>query len=68
MEEKVKQEMMTKFKAITPEAGREMVDKAGVLILPEWDIADALVLEAVKKETKPMKGVVFSKDDTSLVM
>ncbi|XP_057866686.1 uncharacterized protein LOC131074132 [Cryptomeria japonica] len=48
IEEEVKQEM---------KAGREMVSKASVLILPEWDIADALVLEAFIKESKPMKGV-----------
>lgn len=51
VEEEVKQEMMAEFKAITLEVGREMVDKVGVLILPEWGIADALVLEAVRKET-----------------
>lgn len=45
-----------------------MVSKVGVLILPEWDIADALVLEVFRKETKPMEGVTFSKYDASLVM
>lgn len=68
VEEEIKQEMVTKFKTITPEQGREMVAKDGVLILPEWDIADALVLEAVRKETKPMEGVTFSKDNVALVM
>lgn len=59
---------MAEFKAITPEAGREMVSKAGVIILPEWDIVDPLVLEVVRKETKPMEGVLFSKDGASLVV
>lgn len=45
-----------------------MVAKAGVLILPKWDIADAFVLEAVRKETKPLEGVTFSKDHATLVM
>lgn len=45
-----------------------MVSKASVLILLEWDIVDALVLEAVTKETKPMEGVTFSKDNVALVM
>lgn len=60
--------MMVEFRAITPKKGREMVSKAGVLILPEWDIADALVLESVRKETKPMEGVTFGKDNVALVM
>lgn len=55
VEEEVKQEMMEEFKVITAEKGREMVAKAGVLILSEWDIVDALVLDAVRKETKPME-------------
>lgn len=68
VEEEVKQEMMEEFKEITPEKGREMVAKVGVLILPEWDIVDALVLDAVRKETKPMEGVTFSKDNVAHVM
>lgn len=57
VEEGVKKEMMTEFEAITPKQGREMIAKAGVLILLEWDIADALVLDVVRKETKPLEGV-----------
>lgn len=68
VEEEIKQEMVTEFKTITPEQGRDMVAKAGVLILLEWDIADAFVLEAVRKETKPMEGVTFSKDNAAMVM
>lgn len=45
-----------------------MVAKVRVLILHEWDIADALVLEVVRKETKPLEGVTFSKDHAALVM
>lgn len=68
MEEEIKQEMMDDFKTITLEQGRDMVAQAGVLILLEWDIADALVMEAVRKETKPMVGITFSKDNAALVM
>lgn len=68
VEEEIKQEMVEEFKTITPQQGRDMVAKARVLILPEWDIADALVLEAVRKETKPMEGVTFNKDNATLVM
>lgn len=68
MEEEIKQEMIEEFKTITPEQGSDMVAQAGVLILPEWDIADALVLDAVRKETKPMEGVTFNKDNVALVM
>lgn len=59
VDEEIKQEMMEEFKTITPEQGRDMVAQAGVLILPDWDIADALVLDAVRKETKPMEGITF---------
>lgn len=59
---------MEEFKTITPEQRRDLVAQAGVLILPEWDIANALVLDAVRKETKPMEGVTFSKDNAALVM
>lgn len=45
-----------------------MTAKVNVLILPEWDIADALILEVVRKETKPLEGVTFNKDDDALVM
>lgn len=45
-----------------------MVAKFGILIIPEWDIEDALVLEAVRKETKPLEGVTFSKDNAALVI
>lgn len=68
VEEEVKQEMMAEFKAITPKAGREMVSKAGALLLLEWDIENALLLEVDRKETKPMEGVTFSKDNAALVM
>lgn len=60
--------MMAEFQAITPKVGREMVSKTGVLLLPEWDIVDPLVLEAVRKGTKPMEGVTFNKDNAALVM
>lgn len=68
VEEEIKQEMMEEFKTITPEQERDMVAQAGVLILPEWDIADASVLEAVRKVTKPMEGIAFSKDNATLIM
>lgn len=45
-----------------------MIAEARVLILPEWDIADALILEAVRKETKPLEGVTYSNDHDTLVM
>lgn len=60
--------MMDEFKTMTPKQGRDMVAQAGVLILPKWGIADALVLEAVRKEIKPMEGITFSKDSAALVM
>lgn len=45
-----------------------MIAKARVLILLEWDIADALILDAVRMETKPLERMTFNKDHIALVM
>lgn len=53
--------------------------KEGVLIIPKWDIADAIVFDAIRKETNTIhvtkeevqqasKGVNFSKHHATLVM
>lgn len=48
---------MREFEAITPKEGRKLIADFGVLILPEWDIADVIVFYAVRKETKPLEGM-----------
>lgn len=60
--------MLMEFGSITPKQGRKMIAEEGVLILPEWDIVDALVLEAVRKETKDLEGITYSNDHVALVM
>lgn len=45
-----------------------MIAEARVLILPEWDIVDELILDAVRKETKPLEGVTYRNDHVALVM
>lgn len=49
IENETKGGMMKQFERITPDEGRAMVHTAGVLILPEWDIADAIIFYQVRK-------------------
>lgn len=50
------------------EEGRKLIESAGVLILPEWDIEYAMVFDVVRKETKPLEGLTYSNDHTTLVI
>ena len=50
IEEVVKEELIRSFDAITPKAGRALLKDAGILILPEWDIANAMVFDIVRRE------------------
>lgn len=68
VEAEIKQEMLREFEAITPEQGRKLIADAGVLILPEWDIADALIFDVVRKETKPLEGITFNNGHATLVI
>ena len=43
----IKQEMSKEFQNISPEEGRQMVKASNILLLPNWDIADALVFNYV---------------------
>lgn len=45
----IKKEMLREFEAITPEKERKLIVDARVLTRPEWEIADALVFDVVKK-------------------
>ena len=38
---------MQDFQNITPEEGRKMIKAASVLLLPNWDIVDALIFNSV---------------------
>lgn len=68
VEVEIKKEMLREFEAITLEEGIKLIANAGVLILPEWDIADAIVFDGVRKETKPLEGITYSNDHATLVM
>ena len=50
IEEVVKEELTQGFNDITPEGGRILLKEAGILILLEWDIANAIVFDSVWRE------------------
>ena len=47
IQNQIKEQMMQEFQNITPEEGRQMVKVANVLLLPNWDIVDALIFNSV---------------------
>lgn len=70
---------MNDFSKFTPEAGRQIVKQSGVLILPEWDIVNALVFDSIRKQKdvkleteekilQAHRGVKFSNDHQALVI
>lgn len=46
--------MMKELRTITPTEGRRIVNQEGVLILPEWDIVDVVVVDAIRKSEQPL--------------
>ena len=50
IEEVVKDELTKSFDNITPKAGRALLKDAGILILPDRGIANAMVFDVVKRE------------------
>ena len=60
---------------MTLEEGRQMIKAANVLLLPNWDIADALIFNSVSNNLglqdpnkKEFLGTTFSNDQAALVM
>ena len=51
----MKAEVIEEFKNITPEEGRQLVNQAGVLIFPEWDITNAVAFSAIMKSKNPFQ-------------
>ena len=47
IQNQIKEQMMQEFQNITPEEGRQMVKATNVLLLPNWDIVDALIFKFV---------------------
>ena len=71
----IKDERITEFQILIPKEGREMVRASGVLLLPNWDIADALIFNYVSNKLKTLDqnkeeilGAKFSVDQASLVI
>ena len=52
IEEVVKDELTRSFDNITPKAGRTLLKDARILILQKWDIANAMVFDAVRRESQ----------------
>lgn len=75
IQNQVKEQMMQKFQSITPKEGRQMIKASNILLLPNWDIANALIfnftsnkLELQYPNKKEFAGIVFSNDQDDLVM
>ena len=71
----IKEKMMQEFQNITPEEGRLMVKAENILLLPNWDIADALIFNFVSNNLglqdpnkKEFLGTAFSNYQANLVM
>ena len=65
---------MQRFQSITPEEGRQMVRASNILLLPNWDIADALIFSSVSNKLtlqdqneKDFQGTAFIEDHAALV-
>ena len=50
IEEVVKDELTRSFDDITPEVGRKLLKDAWILIFLEWDIANAIIFDVVRRE------------------
>ena len=50
IENVVKDELTRSFDDITPEGGKILLKDAEILILPEWDIVNAIVFDSVRRE------------------
>lgn len=71
----IKDEMMQEFKSFTPKEVRKMIKSSKILLLPNWDIANAMVFNSVTKKLnvdekvkKEIKGAKFSEDNATLVI
>ena len=67
--------MMQEFKSLTTEEGRQMIKASRVSLLPNWDIADAMIFYFVTKKLsieekgkKERKGAKFSEYHVALVI
>ncbi len=75
IQNQIKEQMMQEFHNITPEEGRQMVKNSNILLLPNWDIVDALIFNSISNRMelqdpnkKEFAGTSFSDDQAALVM
>ena len=79
IEQVVKEELTQGFNDITPKGGRILLKEVGILILLEWDIANAIVFDVVRREGQAKfrieeevqiahRGVKLSEDHKALVL
>lgn len=50
LQNQVKEKMIQEFQNITPKEGRRMVRASNILLLPNWDIVDALIFNFVSNK------------------
>ena len=74
IQSQIKGEMIEELQSISPEEGRKMVKTSNVLLLPGWDIADALVFNSVSsrlalqnQSKENFQGTAFIEDQAALV-
>ena len=75
IQNQIKEQMIQEFQNITPKEGRQMVKSSNILLLPNWDIVDALIFNSISDNLglqdpnkKEFMGTTFSNDQVALVM
>ena len=70
----IKEKMIKYFQNMSLEEGRQMVRASNILLLPNWDIADALGFNTVSNKLtlqdqnkKDFQGIAFIEDQVALV-
>lgn len=74
MQNQIKEEMMKELQNISPEEGRKMIKASNILLLPNWDIADALIFNSISSRLelqdpnrRDFQGTSFIEDQAALV-
>lgn len=79
IEEEVKSIFLSDFSQLIPKVGRQLVKESGVLTLAEWDIANVVIFNSIRKENNVQyqteeeilqahRGIIFSDDHQALVI
>ena len=66
---------MQEFSSVSPKEGRKMIRSDGVLLLTNWNIADAMVFNTVtkklrieEKSKRALSGAKYNEDHVALVI